>query len=142
MPQFAQPVIDIRRDLLQISEIKGKIITKIIKKNPEAQLGPYLSINDTEIPLALLLSLLRFIKHGKPLSLLDPDNPQPSNVLFRNCLDLITLSGALKLEKVQTELIERTLKPGFLQPLSAATLCQFSMINFSIIQIRYEQEQE
>lgn len=83
----------------------------------------------TQIPLALLISLLKHVVHGQPLMLVNQQKSLNSAIQLQLCQDAITLAHLLRLRVLERELIVGTLIPELLDANNSVLICQYSVLH-------------
>lgn len=126
---FQQPEIDLRHEFQKLQEIKSKIRANIFNQNENTELGPFMKADYSQIPVALLICLLRHVTHGEPLSLGSAPPERSPSVHLQLCFGLTTLAHLLKLRSLEQELVQGKLVPEILSINNAVQVCQFSALH-------------
>ena len=111
---YGQPVLDLPQQYAKLQGYKNEIKERVVQASGDKNLGMFLSYEYSEIPLALLISVLRHVKHGQELVLVNTDQPQFDMNQLRLCLDTISLAHLLRLKPLADALINSTLLAYFL----------------------------
>ena len=130
MKLFSQPVVNLPQLYNKVQGIKDQV-----KKRMKAKAYSFfLDYDYSQIPIALLISVMRHVKYGSDIVLNNGESSQMDLYHLRLCFDTITLVHLLKLKPLEDYLIKTVLVSKLLTVETAPLVCQFAIIHLNLCQ--------